>query len=180
MTMERLYSLDQLEANLTGLGASPTGRGSVVMIVRRPQTGEREIVDHAELSVEDGLVGDNWRTREYELGSPDPDAQVTLMNSRVIQAITQDESRWALAGDQLFVDLDLSAENLPAGTQLAVGTAVLEVTAVPHTGCSQFGGHYGHAALRFVNDVKPLNRRGVNARVVQAGTIHKGDPITRC
>lgn len=181
--MERNFSLEELDAGLAALGASPKQQGVVELIVCRPQTGARSVVEQAEFSAEDGLVGDNWRAR-VEAATEEaisPETQVTLMNSRVIQAITQDRALWAQAGDQLYVDLDLSADNLPPGQRLAVGSVVLEVSAIPHTGCAQFRGWFGHAALRFVNDnaIKHLNRRGINARVIQAGTIRKGDTITK-
>ncbi len=179
--MDKAVSYDDLDVSLAELGESPREQGVVELIVRRPQPGERELVEQAEFSVEDGLIGDNWRTREYRLGRPEANAQITLMNSRVMQAITQDQALWAQAGDQLFVDFDLSTDNLPAGSRLAIGTVVLEVTALPHTGCSQFRAHFGHAALRFVNanEIKHLNRRGINARVVQAGTMQTGDTVKK-
>ncbi len=182
-TMERYFSIEELDAGLAALGASPQQQGTVELIACRPQTGARQVVEQAEFSAEAGLIGDNWRQRfdQAAAGEIDPETQVTLMNSRVIQAITQDRALWAQAGDQLYVDFDLSAANLPPGQRLAVGSVVLEVSAIPHTGCSQFRGWFGHAALRFVNDneVKHLNRRGINARVVQAGTIRTGDAITK-
>ena len=116
------------------------------MIVRRPQVGEREILEEGQLDLVDGLVGDSWKLRSSKRtadGTPHPDMQLNLMNSRVVALVSQDRSRWHLAGDQLYVDLDLSEANLPPGTRLAIGSAVIEVTAEPHTGCSKFVERFG-------------------------------------
>ncbi|MCX6048050.1 MAG: MOSC domain-containing protein, partial [Chloroflexi bacterium] len=110
-------------------------------------------------------------------GSSHPDMQLNIMNSRVIALVAQDKDRWALAGDQLFIDLDLSEDNLPPGTQLALGSAVIEVTNQPHTGCAKFVARFGLDAMKFVNSAeqKQLHLRGINAKVVQPGTIRVGD-----
>jgi hypothetical protein len=177
-------TMQELQDGLIELGASPQDRGILEMIVCRPAIGERLILERAELDLIDGLIGDNWRTRgskHTEDGSAHPDAQITIMNSRTIQSITQDRSRWPLAGDQLFIDLDLSVENLPAGQRIAIGTAILEVTSKPHNGCQKFTERFGHDAIRLVNspEGRQMRRRGVNARVVQAGTICVGDMVTK-
>ena len=114
-------------------------------------------------------------------GSANPDAQLTLMNARAAAVITGSPERWPLAGDQLYVDLDLSIENLPAGTQLAVGDAVVEVTAEPHTGCAKFSARFGTEALKFVNKSpgRELRLRGVNTRVVTPGAVRAGDAISK-
>lgn len=182
--MTTMQTIQDLEAQLADLGASPVDMGRVEMIVCRPESGERQVLDEAEISIEQGLVGDNWRargSRHTDDGSAQPEAQITLMNSRVIQVIAQDRARWALAGDQLFVDFDLSAENLPAGQRIAIGDVILEVSALPHTGCDKFTERYGSGAIRFVNskEGRALRRRGINARVVQAGTVRKGDTIRK-
>jgi len=174
----------ELEAGLGVIGQSPANNGTLKMIVRRPQVDEREIVDEAELDLEEGLVGDTWKMRgskHTEDGSANMDAQITLMNMRAIALIAQDESRWALAGDQLYVDIDLSEANLPPQTRLAIGSAILEISAVPHTGCAKFSQRFGVDAHKFVNSPvgKPLRLRGVNARVVQAGTIRVGDMVKK-
>jgi len=174
----------ELEAGLARIGRSPKDGGVVEMIVRRPKVGEREILDEGELDVNDGLVGDSWKIRSSRRtadGSPHPDMQLNLMNSRVVDLVSQDRSRWHLAGDQLFVDLDLSASNLPAGTRLAIGSAVIEVTAEPHTGCSKFVERFGVDAMRFVNssERQDLHLRGINARVVQPGSLRVGDRIAK-
>jgi hypothetical protein len=152
--------------------------------VRRPQVGERELLDEAELDPTVGLVGDSWRLRKSSKtadGSPHPDMQLNLMNSRAVALFAVREDRWALAGDQLYVDLDLSSVNLPPGTRLALGSAVIEVTAMPHLGCQKFLARFGPDALKFVNS--PLGRqrnlRGINAKVVQRGVLRVGDLATK-
>ncbi len=165
----------QLEAGLDHIRQSPRDAGVVEQIVRRPQSGEREVLDQAELSTTDGLVGDRWAAR----GRLDPDTQVNIMNARVIALVAGEKDRWSLAGDQLFVDLDLSEENLPIGSRIAIGSAIVEVTAPPHTGCSKFASRFGMDARDFVNARKNLRLRGINARVIQAGTIRVGDRVTR-
>jgi MOSC domain-containing protein YiiM len=169
-------SASELEAGLELIRQSPLDGGLVEMIVRRPQTEVRERILEAELDPLEGLVGDNWKLRN---GSrpPNLDAQITIMNARVAALVAQDQGRWQLAGDQLYIDLDLSVRNLPPGTRLALGTAVLEVTAVPHTGCAKFVRRFGRDAMTFVNDGthQDLHLRGINTRVVQGGTVHLGD-----
>ena len=131
-------SLSELNDKLSYILDSPKDKGVLRMIVRRPDVGQREVIQEGLLSAKEGLIGDNWikrGSRKTEDGSSHPEMQLTLMNSRVIESITQNEERWELAGDQLFVDLDLSEENLPAGTRLKIGGAEIEVTSIPHTGC---------------------------------------------
>jgi hypothetical protein len=172
----------ELEAAWQALPGSPRDAGLLEHIVRRPQTGAREILDTAELDVVEGLVGDNWRTRRSSRtpdGSPHPDTQLTLMNARVIALLAGVKDRWALAGDQLLVDLDLSADNLPAGMRLGLGTAVIEVTAPPHTGCKKLMQRYGLDALQFLSSpAREAERlRGIYAKVLRSGTIRVGDRI---
>jgi len=153
--------------------------------VRRPAVGQRELLEAAELSIEAGIVGDSWLergSRHTADGSAEPDRQITIMNARAIALFAGDDrARWAEAGDQLFVDLDLSDASLPAGTRLQLGSAVVEVTAKPHTGCAKFADRFGRDALRFVNSAagSELHLRGVNARVVVAGTVQVGDVATK-
>jgi MOSC domain-containing protein YiiM len=184
MTTATFPTMLDLEAALPYIRQSPTDTGCVSLIVRRPVVDEREVLEAAELTMEAGLVGDAWATRARARaggGEPSPDTQLTLMNSRVISLLARTPERWPLAGDQFFVDLDLSITNLPAGTRLATGSAVLEITAELHAGCAKFSARFGRDALRFVNGPvgRELRLRGVYARVVQAGTLRTGDTIAR-
>ena len=177
-------TMAELEAGLDTIRQSPRTEGVLRHIVRRPQDDQREVLTLGQLDLEEGLVGDNWRSRGSKNtadGSAHPEMQLNVMNSRTIELIAQDPVRWALAGDQLYVDFDLSEENVPAGTQLALGTAVIEVTSVPHNGCKKFVGRFGLEAMKFVNSPlgKQLHLRGINARVVQAGTIQVGDVVRK-
>ena len=180
MAEPRHLTREDLEAWLDEIRRSPKDGGVLQLIVRRPQTGQREVVREAQLDPAAGLVGDDWRTRGCAGtpdGSADPEAQITMISSRVIAHLAQGKERWPLSGDQLFLDLDLSGENLPPGTRLALGSAVIEITEQPHTGCKKFVSHYGKDAVQFVNSPvgKQLRLRGVNAKVVQAGVIRAGD-----
>jgi hypothetical protein len=176
--------MEALEAGLEHIRQSPRDNGRIRMIVRRPQIEEREVLDVGELDLVEGLVGDTWRSRQSSRtpdGSPHPDMQLNIMNARVIALVAQATERWPLAGDQLYLDMDLSADNLPPGTRLALGAAVLAVTAQPHTGCHKFMARFGPAALKFVNSPvgKLLHLRGINAKVVQPGVIRVGDIARR-
>ena len=173
-------TMAELEAALPHIGQSPKNEGRLDLIVRRPLSNKREVLTVGELDLVEGLAGDNWRYRGSYLTADKkahPEMQLNIMNSRVIDLVAQEPERWQLAGDQLFLDLDLSAENLPPGTQLALGTAIIEVTAQPHTGCKKFVARFGLDAMKFVNSGvgRELNLRGINAKVVQAGEIRVGD-----
>jgi hypothetical protein len=172
---------DELTDQLDRILAAPADVGVIEMIVRRPDTDLREVVDSAKLDSDDGLIGDNWSQTIYEDGTPDKPTQLTLMNSRVADAVAIDRDRWPLAGDQIYVDMNLSVGNLPAGTRIRVGDAVVEISAVPHTGCKKFASRFGKDALRFANvGVGKENRfRGVNAFVVESGEVHTGDRISK-
>lgn len=161
--------------------AAPKDAGPIEMIVRRPGENEREIVQSAELTKEEGLIGDSWVSRVDQNGDPYLPAQLTLMNSRVADAVAVARERWPLAGDQIYVDMDISKENLPPGARIQVGSAVVEISEVPHTGCDKFAGRFGKEALRFANvGVGRDNRfRGVNAFVVEPGSLQVGDKITK-
>jgi hypothetical protein len=176
--------MTQLETRLAELGDSPQDNGVIAMIVARPEIDERRVVEQAELHPVEGLIGDNWLARGSRYtddGNAMLGAQIAIMNSRVIQSIAQDRSRWSLAGDQLFVDMDLSVDNLSPGQCLAVGFAVLEITDIPHAGCAKFTERYGHDAIRFVNsrEGQHKRRRGIYARVIQPGVIRRGDALSK-
>ena len=176
---------EELEAGLEEIRCAPHGEGTVELIVRRPAEGEREVLAETELDLEEGLVGDMWKSRGSKRtadGSSHPDMQLTVMSARAVDLVAAgDRERWALAGDQLFVDLDLSEAHLPPGTRLALGSAVIEVTDQPHTGCAKFSARFGAAAHTFVNTKqhRHLHLRGLNARVVQPGTVRSGDAIRK-
>jgi hypothetical protein len=184
MAQEIHLTTEALEAGLDEIRGAPRDEGVLKLIVRRRAVGEREVLTEAELDPAVGLVGDNWATRGSSRtadGSSHPDMQINLMNSRATALVAREPERWCLAGDQLYVDLDLSGANLPPGTRLALGSAVIEVTDQPHTGCKKFVERFGVDAMRFVNSPvgRELNLRGINARVVQAGVIRTGDPVRR-
>ena len=175
---------DLLEAGLPSIAESPQTDGTLDCIVRRPAVGVRETTNEAQLDETVGLIGDSWKARGSSRtpdGSANPDAQLTLMNSRAIALIAGIPERWPLAGDQLYVDLNLSAENLPAGSRLQIGDTVIEITAQPHTGCAKFKARYGAPAVAFVNS--PSGRahrlRGLNARIITGGVIRVGDRVAK-
>jgi hypothetical protein len=172
-------TMAELEAGLDEIRRSPGDQGVLEMIVCRPRVDAREVLAEGALHPLEGLVGDSWRTRGSSRtadGSAHPEMQLNVMNSRVIALVAQSRDRWPLAGDQLYLDMDLSEENLPPGTRLALGTAVIEVTAQPHTGCKKFVARFGLEAMKFVNSGvgRQLCLRGINAKVVEPGVIRVG------
>ena len=175
MASFRYLTADELEQGLAHVLQSPENNGSLELIIKRPEVDQRVSVTEGRLEIEHGLVGDSWRSRGGDMtdGSADPDVQITIMNSRVAALVADDDSRWELAGDQLYLDLDLSGANLPPGTKLAIGDAIIEVTEPPHTGCRKFADRFGKDATVFVNSGlgRKRNFRGINARLVQAGDI---------
>lgn len=179
MVSPKHLTMTELEAGLSEIRRSPKDEGTLEMIVCRPQMDERLVLAEGELHPVDGLIGDSWRMRSSSRtadGSAHPEMQLNIMNSRVIALLAQDRNRWPLAGDQLYLDLDLSEENLPAGTRLALGTSIIEVTSQPHTGCQKFVARFGLEAMKFVNSGvgRQLRLRGINAKVVKGGMISVG------
>jgi len=177
-------TLADLEAGLENIRNSPKDQGVLDMIVRRPAADAREVIEDGELDPAVGLVGDNWKDRPSSRsadGKAHPDMQINIMNSRVIALVAQDKDRWQLAGDQLFVDLDLSAENVPPGTRLAIGSAVLETTDQPHTGCKKFSARFGVDAHKLISSPtgKELQLRGICAKVIRGGEIRPGDTVEK-
>ena len=180
LTAVKHLTTAELEAGLATIAQAPKESGVLALIVRRPQSEAREVLAEGQLDLVEGLVGDNWRTRGSSRtadGSAHPDMQLNIMNVRAIALVAQDKERWQLAGDQLFLDMDISTENLPPGTRLALGSAIIEVTPEPHTGCKKFVARFGLDAMLFVNSPvgKALRLRGLNAKVAQPGVIRVGD-----
>jgi len=172
-------SMEELTAGLDRIRQAPADEGRLELIVRRPGIGQREVLEEGALDLVVGLIGDTWKDRPSSRttdGSPHPDMQINVMGARAVDLVAQRRDRWPLAGDQLFIDMNLSASNLPPGTRLAIDGAILEVTAQPHTGCGKFVARFGLDALKFVNSPtgRALNLRGINARVVQPGVIRVG------
>ena len=175
---------EQLEAALDWIRRAPKDRGHLALIVRRPAVDVRESPQQGQLSLTEGLVGDSWQHRSSKStpdGRPDPERQLTLINDRLASLVARDPERRQLAGDQLYVDFDLSIENTPPGTRLSIGSAVVEVTEPPHLGCSKFVARFGKEAMQFVNSAtgRALRLRGANAKVVAAGTIRLGDVVAK-
>lgn len=180
----RHLTTEELEAGLDEIRRSPKDEGVLELIVRRPLVDAREVLEEGELNLAEGLAGDSWSVRSSSRtadASPHPDMQLNIMNARAVALVAQGRERWPLAGDQLYIDMDLSDENLPAGTRLALGTAVIEVTAQPHTGCNKFVSRFGPDAMRFVNSPvgRQLRLRGINAKVVQPGVIRAGQTVRK-
>jgi len=174
----------ELQIGLELIKQSPKDQGTLELIVIRPKENERTVLIDAQLSSRLGVHGDDWFKNSYIRlpdGSPHPDVQVSLMNSRCIDLLAQEKSRWPLAGDQLYVDLDLSVDNLPVGQQLSIGSVILQVTDQEHTGCNKFAKRYGQAARIFVNSTvgKQLHLRGIYAKVVQDGSLKVGDRVIK-
>lgn len=182
--MAVMLNQQQLESGIPHIQESPLTEGTVELIVCRPSVGERQELVEGELDLTLGLKGDNWLERGYRKtadGSAHPDMQLNLMNARAIDLIAGDRSRWSLAGDQFYVDFNLSYDNIPPGTQLQIGQALVEITAEPHLGCKKFINRFGKDAALFVNSElgKSLNLRGVNAKVITPGTVKTGDTIRK-
>lgn len=177
-------TMEELETGLDEIKRSPLDKGVLELIVGRPAENEREVLEEGTLDLGLGLIGDNWKTRGSSRttdGFGHPDMQINIMNSRIISLLAQEKKYWKLAGDQLYIDLNLSDENLPTGSRLKIGSAVLEVTAIPHNGCKKFTERFGIDAVKFVNSPigKELHLRGINAKVVEAGKVRVGETITK-
>ena len=177
-------SRSELEAGLDEVRLAPAEEGTLCSIARRPAIEEREMLEEAELDLEVGMVGDIWAERpSSKTGAPNPAAQVTVMSARAAALVADgdDHDAWAQAGDQLYVDLDLSKQNLPSGARLQIGEAVLEVTARPHLGCGKFARRFGVEALKFVNSSvgRAARLRGLNARVLAPGIVRRGDEVRK-
>ncbi len=182
--MLKQLSTSELELGIDKIKQSPQDNGILEMIVRRPEVEAREVIHSGEINLIYGLEGDNWKTRGSSStpdGSANPEAQITLMNTRVIQLLSGDKENWKWAGDQLYVDMDLSMENLPPLSMLQVGSVILQISAKPHTGCKKFSARFGIDALAFISTPlgKSLRMRGVNAKVIQAGEIKVGDVVKK-
>jgi MOSC domain-containing protein YiiM len=178
----RHFTLSELEAGIDRIIDAPGESGTLSLIVRRPSEGEREVLEVGQLDLTEGLLGDSWNLRTAPVeGGRDPYNQINVMSARAISLIAGEPERWQLAGDQLYLDFDISQDNLPAGSRLAIGETVIEVSAMPHTGCQKFSQRFGVDALRFVNSEagRKLRLRGLNARVVTPGTIRQGDAVRR-
>ncbi len=182
--MLQYVDLATLEESLDHIREAPADAGTLELIVRRPAVDEREVLSEVRLDAVDGLEGDTWRVRGSSRtadGGPSADAQLTVVNARASAAIAGDRDRWPLAGDQLYVDLDISVANLPPGSRVQIGSAVIEFSESPHTGCAKFQSRYGNDSLRFVNSLvgRELRLRGANCRVVVPGVVRLGDTITK-
>lgn len=170
----RHRSLAALESGLCALPVASQDEGRVTLIVRRLADGARETLERARLTREEGLSGDDWSRRPPS----DPEAQLAVMHSHVAQLIANGQPLTTF-GDNLFVDLDLSAANLPTATRLRIGEAVVAVTPLPHDGCSKFNARFGADALRFVQArrTRERNFRGIYLRVVEPGEVWRGAAV---
>ena len=184
MSEVKHLAMEALTAGLDAIRQSPKATGALELIVRRPQTEAREVLDVGKLDLVEGLVGDNWKQRGSSStadGSANPETQLTLTNARLMALVAQEKERWPLAGDQLYVDFDLSVDNIPPGARLSLGAAVIQITEPPHTGCKKYAARFGLDALKFVNsrEGRQLRLRGVNAKVIRPGAIRVGDAIEK-
>ena len=170
----RYPMLDHLARGLVALADAPKDRGRVALLVRRVEGGLRETPERACLVPDLGFPGDAWGRQKQ----PRPEAQLTVMQIDVAGLIANGQPL-TLSGDNLFLELDLSTPNLPAGSRVRVGGATLEVTSKPHNGCQKFRARFGPEALRFVSqpDLRYRNLRGIYMRVVERGEVAPGDPV---
>jgi hypothetical protein len=185
----RLRTTAELTAQLDHLRAAPAEVGTLDLVVRRPARAQREILLEGVLDEAEGLSGDNWLSRATSRARAEGrhlKSQVTVMSSRMIRLLADTDEERALAGDQLYLDLDISHANLPPGTRIALGDpddggAVIEVSGKPHTGCAKFVRRFGEEATSFVNsdEGRQMRLRGLNARVVRGGKVRPGDPARK-
>jgi len=184
MNQARHLTESEIMAGLEEVKKSPQDHGSLDAIVIRPASDDRISLEQCRLSLEGGTEGDAWANGCWLTlpdGRPHPDVQICIMNSRMIDLVAGDKDRWELAGDNLFVDLDLSRKNLRAGQLLSIGECVIEITEQSHNGCSKFSQRFGPSALKVVNSPigKELRLRGIYAKVVKAGDVRVGNEITK-
>ncbi len=176
--------LNDLQLGLDKIISSPKQIGTVKMIVSRPKIGIRKIQEMAELDKDLGLIGDNWHDRDssnMQDKSADIETQLTIMNSCVIALITQNCDQWPLAGDQLYIEMDISKNNLPPGSLLKLGNALLKISKKPHTGCKKFSERFGLDALKFVSSRqgRELSLRGINTSIIKSGMVQTGDKVMK-
>ena len=184
LLFDKHLTTDEIDTAISHVLASPKDDGVLELIVRRPAVNKREVIESGSLEIENGLVGDNWLTRGSsgtDTGRGHPEMQLNVMNYRFALLIAGSPARVPLAGDQLFVDLDLSEENLPPGTRLSIGDAIIEVTTIPHLGCKKFVDRFGIDAMKFANSDfgRRHQLRGINAKVVESGAVIMGDAVGR-
>ncbi len=182
--MARHLTLAELEAGLPEILQAPKDSGMLAAIVIRPEPGQRVELANCEVSLRLGTHGDNWARgcwKTTDDGSPHPDVQICIMNARCITLIAQDRGNWAPAGNNLFIDMDLTPDNVPPDTQLAIGTAIIQITDTPHNGCDSFIARYGRDACIFVNtrEGKRLRLRGIYGRVIRDGHLAVGDTVRK-
>ncbi len=182
--MSKHLTRAELEAGLPEILQSPKDNGLVEAITVRPVSEERRVVQSTRMTLSGGVEGDHWANgcwKSTEDGKPHPDVQICIMNSRCINHIAGSRENWAPAGDNLFVDMDISPDNMPPGTRVSLGSVILEITDTPHNGCAKFVERYGREATVFVNtgEGKRLRLRGIYGRVVQDGAVSVGDVITK-
>ena len=167
--------------------SSPRDNGVVKLLVIRPETHVRTLPNAVVVSVEQGVVGDKWEaecTIKLENGKSNPDLQIAIINTKVIKEIAQsdfDMDRLALAGDNIYADLNLCEENMPVGQQIQIGNTLLEVTPFPHFGCKKFSERYSVEDLKVVNSTagKPQHLRGIYVKVIKNGSISIGESIKK-
>lgn len=175
----KFVTVNELEYNLPYILSSPKDEGRIENIIVRRKKNERELRKEVFLSQERGVEGDRWF--DLSKGEPDPRRQLTIINSRLIKLLAQNDERMQLAGDNLITDLDLSESNLPVGQRLTIGDVMVEIADVPHTGCSKFAERFGKDAVEFINapERSSLRLRGVYAKFLNSGLIHVGDIIKK-